>query len=163
MRRRPGVSQPAAQLTDPSRGNQLPQAPQMRLSQQRPSIDNPSVLEQPGPRPVARVVGQQPHRTRYCRAKIAPTVAVTVDLPGCTGGGAAQTLAPAFTPRVPELLCGAETHLLTGAAVAEVSLTGTTAPPSVIVIAGPSVAPAAVASIPAFAFAFSRASTRAAS
>src|SRR5215211_2798866 len=119
MRRRSGVAEPSPQVVDPPGGDQLPQAPPMRLAQQRPGIDDPLVLEQARPGPVAGVVGEQPHGPRYWRAKVASTVARTIDSPGFTGGGVAQALAPAFPRRVPVLPCGAAvTHLLTGSAAA---------------------------------------------
>ena len=49
------------QVVDPPGRDQLPQAAPVRLAQQRPGVDDPVVLEHPGPRPVAGVVADQPH------------------------------------------------------------------------------------------------------
>ncbi len=79
------------------------------------------------------------------------TVAVTREVPGLTGGVAAQRL-------VATGASVAQTSLATGAA----ETGGSTLPPSAMLSAGPSTAPACAASAAARAFAWSKAAVRAA-
>jgi len=61
VRRSPRIPNPPPQFIDTPRGNQLPQRAPMRSAEQRPSIDNPIVLNQPSARPIASIKGHQSH------------------------------------------------------------------------------------------------------
>jgi hypothetical protein len=49
------------QVVDPPGREQLPQPAPVGLAEQRPGVEDPVVLEHPGPRPVAGVVADQSH------------------------------------------------------------------------------------------------------
>ncbi len=57
-----GVAEPRPQVVDAIVLEQLAQPGPVRLAEQGPGVDDAAVLEHPGPRPVASVVGEQPHR-----------------------------------------------------------------------------------------------------